>query len=555
MLACDDGNSNGDNGTDQLNGTWTAGQYEWTFNNGSYELKENGKLDEKGTYTTFTGRSASPSKGTIKLMPTHIHGDTWFSDELDSKWYSKSDLKKLGISDAYLDTIFEAEEKDYEVNNNSLTLDGTKYDKTSGGSSGGGSGSNGKLTITGLPNGGTYVVYVLESGTDISTLLGVTQGMVYNQIASGVKSSGNVFSLYNDSLAAFTATGSRPVVLHDMDGDMFSTTNPMYRRATVNFTNGGATVSFSSFTAVTSYTGGGGGDETSTWKTVTNTTFGNNFINCVAYGNGKFVAGGTYGKMAYSADGINWTAIPAGTGPGKTQFTEGYYGAGNIKDIMWYKDKFIASGDYVDYAYSLDGINWIKIEIGANVLACGNNMYLAGGLNGGIYYSSDGITWNSAISPLKNSIQGIAYGNGKFIAVGSSGEMMQSADGKNWSLVTTFNIPGLSDGDYANTISGIAYGSNKFIVAGYDKMAYSADGVTWTASTYGSGVDNIQDILWVNDRFFAMKTQKLYQSMNGTSWTDITDSTLKSMLYIKDIAYGNNKYVAVSYDEIAYGNP
>jgi len=32
-------------------------------------------------------------------------------------------------------------------------------------------------------------------------------------------------------------------------------------------------------------------------------------INTIAYGNGKFVAGGNGGKMAISTDGITWTAV------------------------------------------------------------------------------------------------------------------------------------------------------------------------------------------------------------------------------------------------------
>jgi hypothetical protein len=45
------------------------------------------------------------------------------------------------------------------------------------------------------------------------------------------------------------------------------------------------------------------------WTAVANSTFGNTNINAIAYGNGKFVAGGDSGKMAWSADGVTWKAI------------------------------------------------------------------------------------------------------------------------------------------------------------------------------------------------------------------------------------------------------
>jgi len=40
------------------------------------------------------------------------------------------------------------------------------------------------------------------------------------------------------------------------------------------------------------------------WTVVADSTFGNYSIRAIAWGNGKFVAGGETGKMAYSSDGI-----------------------------------------------------------------------------------------------------------------------------------------------------------------------------------------------------------------------------------------------------------
>jgi len=51
-----------------------------------------------------------------------------------------------------------------------------------------------------------------------------------------------------------------------------------------------------------------------TWTAVTNSTFGtssdgSSTICAIAYGNGKFVAGGVDGKMATSTDGETWTSV------------------------------------------------------------------------------------------------------------------------------------------------------------------------------------------------------------------------------------------------------
>ena len=128
-------------------------------------------------------------------------------------------------------------------------------DSSSGGGASGGGGSPGKLTITGLPSAGDYVVYVFPNGYDLSTIFAVTSGIAGDQIAVGPNRSGNVFDMINyPGGGAFTGTGSRPVVLQNLNtDDPYGTANPMFRRGTVNFTNGGAMVSYNNFTVVTAW--------------------------------------------------------------------------------------------------------------------------------------------------------------------------------------------------------------------------------------------------------------------------------------------------------------
>jgi len=50
-----------------------------------------------------------------------------------------------------------------------------------------------------------------------------------------------------------------------------------------------------------SATGGGGGSSSSGgWTAISDSKFGTDNITAIAYGNGKFVAGGAKGQMAYS---------------------------------------------------------------------------------------------------------------------------------------------------------------------------------------------------------------------------------------------------------------
>ena len=45
------------------------------------------------------------------------------------------------------------------------------------------------------------------------------------------------------------------------------------------------------------------------WTEVSDCKFGTSNIKSICYGNGKFVAVGNNGKIAYSTDGINWTEV------------------------------------------------------------------------------------------------------------------------------------------------------------------------------------------------------------------------------------------------------
>jgi hypothetical protein len=117
-------------------------------------------------------------------------------------------------------------------------------------------GAGGKLTITGLPTGGTQAVYVFSSGTDISTYTAISSAYMngsYQAVGASPGSDG-AFTLYTWSGGSqgggFSGSGSYPVLLLNSGGSVTDTANPMYSRATVTFTDGTGTVSYSGFSAV-----------------------------------------------------------------------------------------------------------------------------------------------------------------------------------------------------------------------------------------------------------------------------------------------------------------
>jgi hypothetical protein len=277
---------------------------------------------------------------------------------------------------------------------------------------------------------------------------------------------------------------------------------------------------------------------------------------------------------------LTWTAIPAGTGADQSGFPYG----GNINGIVWGSDKFVAGGDKGKILYSRDGINWTAVtdsKFGTTNLdsisgiTYGNGRFIAVGYANPGVYSDDGINWtaitDSTYAPL--SISGIAWGNDKFIAFGSGGKMMYSGDGTTWTAIPAGTSAGQSGFPSTGDINGIAWdqGVGKFVAVGheligtrdYDHIAYSGDGIAWQKILGGSlfnysGSNSINSITWGSDKFVAVGTaSQMAYSGDGIDWTAIeagigagktnfnlgNSSTFVSAK-INDIAWGNGVFVA-----------
>ena len=247
------------------------------------------------------------------------------------------------------------------------------------------------------------------------------------------------------------------------------------------------------------------------WYLVPDSKFMNNSnINSICYGNGKFVAVGSSGKMAYSPDGVNWTSV-----------SDSKFGTTYIYNVCYGNGKFVAVGD-----------------------------------SGKMAYSSDGITWTSVSDSEFNadtSIEGICYGNGKFVAVGYSidmnnfgGRMSYSSDGITWTRVTDSRFG-------TSNIYSVCYGNGKFVAAGSEaRIVYSSDGVTWD-TTVSSGIGLIYGVCYGNGKFVAVGSSgKIDYSSDGDTWTAVSDSKFGSS-HINSVCYGDGKFVAAGNDgKISY---
>jgi len=107
-------------------------------------------------------------------------------------------------------------------------------------------------------------------------------------------------------------------------------------------------------------------------------TFGTSTILSMKLCNGKMFIVGADGKMAYSSNGLSWTAVE-----------DTSFGGTIIRDIAYGNGNYVAVGDGGKTAVSEDGIGWVQQ---ANTFA-------------------------------GTDIRSVAYGNGNFIAVGAGGKI------------------------------------------------------------------------------------------------------------------------------------
>jgi len=288
-------------------------------------------------------------------------------------------------------------------------------------------------------------------------------------------------------------------------------------------------------------------------------------IYSVTYGNNRFVAGGN-GSMAYSTNGTTWT--------GST---------GNSNMIVYgitYGSQFVAVGNNNSAGvinYSTDGSSWNNVidttftTSRINDVTYGGGRYVAvGGSiddNGQMAYSTNGTSWTAVTNTTFGTsyINGIAYGANKFVAVGSNGKMAYSTNGTTWTAVTDSKFS-------TSTIYGITYGGSsgkeKFVAVGENNIAYSTDGITWTRATsgyYGGGIlsRGLNRIAWGGNKFIAVASAGvMLYSLDGINWARIDGGTgtgrtqfdTGSLSLIRDIVYGNGRFLAVGSKNVDFLN-
>ncbi len=253
----------------------------------------------------------------------------------------------------------------------------------------------------------------------------------------------------------------------------------------------------------------------------------------VTYANGLFVAGGSDGVLATSADGTTWTRHDT---TGGEEWNSIVYASAS--GWLAYDDQ---NGTLLA---STDGVTWAPKALPAAAtgdtftsIGYGNGVIVLLGYSGGSVSSTDGATWT------KSSVTGysIAYGSGVFVVAQSSGQMAWSADGVNWTAATQ---------PASLLYAKVAFNNGRFVATNGTQLLVSTDGKTWTAGgTAAYDLSNAVGFESVNGTLYAPGFVT-YASTDDTTWTPVT----MPLQFVTSVAGSSTKVVAVSaYGGIAAG--
>ena len=229
----------------------------------------------------------------------------------------------------------------------------------------------------------------------------------------------------------------------------------------------------------------------------------------VAYGGGLWVSAGEgTNSLAWSYDGITWTAIASGVGNFSTRGRGVCYG-----EIPGVGGRWVAVGVGTNsIIYSNDGVNWVIPAQGITATGVfttgaygvcwdGTNFWAVGQGTNTLASSPDGINWTgygqaadggANHSPFSTAGYGIAYNGGQYVAMGIGGmTMAYSSNGTQWTACAS---PPFTQGNavcwgaqVGNIVTPGTAITPRWCAVGIGAshtIAWSTDGINWT----GAGV-------------------------------------------------------------------
>ena len=224
------------------------------------------------------------------------------------------------------------------------------------------------------------------------------------------------------------------------------------------------------------------------WTSWRDTSVGYWCLYEAAWGNGTFVAVGSWGKLLTGNGGEEptWTWRNSGVSQ-------------SLRSVAWNGTIFVAVGDAGTVITSPDGVTWTTRSLGAttslNSVIWGEDEFIAVGGNC-VYRSPDGITWTQVASFPSYTIYDVVWSGSQYLAIryNSSG-VLTSPDGETWTLSYT------SGGLYKHL--DLAWNGFTYVAVSQDSGAvWSTDGKRWNTLPRIPIDPSGLNIGWADTRFY-----------------------------------------------------
>lgn len=239
-------------------------------------------------------------------------------------------------------------------------------------------------------------------------------------------------------------------------------------------------------------------------------------IGDVIWGNDQFVAVGASGIVLTSPDGLYWSIErPDGALWGQ-QTREACQES--LQSVAWGNGIYLASGNQQRLLMSKDGKTWseappISPDLRGGVfLTWANGLFVAVGAAGRIYTSPDGLTWLRRETGLTDQLVDVAGYHKGFMAISKSGKVLASDDGVHWTVSDSGSARLdrlVTQGNLALAIGNLGYGT---------AVTRSNDGRGWSVKEYHGFEHLYNDVIW-SDGLFVLGGTDLAISGRGIEWT------------------------------------
>lgn len=268
-----------------------------------------------------------------------------------------------------------------------------------------------------------------------------------------------------------------------------------------------------------------------TWTTqltnvpISNSSLEDDFLS-VSYINGRFVAGGKQGLLASSPDGLTWEVHD-------TAFESWLFG------VTFYQGTYFFPGRQGVLHNTDDFTTWNPdVQTGSNQtlddIDLANNQLIAGGRDGLVVRSTDGINWPVVNTGLREFLLNVEFGAGVYVVADANGSIWWSVNSETWNAAYT--------DENGNLLEGLEWDGSAF--AGIDSAGFvlmSEDGQSWSRSEEPVVSSRVERLRRLNGTWWVVGANGMIAwSQDLLSWNEMTHGTHRFL----DIAYGAGTYVA-----------